>query len=205
MDFKSLKIRFNYNGDNYVSIINKEDVYANCCDCDWWDYWFDDGNGKYTFQVAGDMRDEKYPTNQNLRVFVYNFADFEDEDRIAEIKDIELVPNGTEFIQKHIDMEDLQKVIDSIEKSRKNLLGEITKKVCELTDYGKQTIEFNISIPTTEEMGEIMNIGAVDYGMSLVSVNEYGEDVCVNDYLPIDSLLAIAFCLIKGNYTIIEN
>lgn len=204
MDFKSLKIRFLFNGDSYVSIINKEDVYGNVCA--WWDYWFDDGNGKYTFQVAGDMRDEKYPTDQNLRVFVYNFADFKDEDRIAEIKDIELVPNGTEFInQKHIDMEHLQRVINIIEKSRKLLLGEITRKVCELTDYGKQTIEFNISIPTTEELGEIMNIGAVDYGMSLVSVNEYGEDVCVNDYLPIDSLLAIAFCLIKGNYTIIEN
>lgn len=204
MDFKSLKIRFLFNGDSYVSIINKEDVDGNVCD--WWDYWFDDENGKYTFQVAGDMRDEQFPTNQNLRVFVYNFADFEDEDRIAEIKDIELVPNGTEFInQKHIDMEHLQRVINIIEKSRKLLLGEITMKVCELTDYGKQTIEFNISIPTTEELGEIMNIGAVDYGMSLVSVNEYGEDVCVNDYLPIDSLLAIAFCLIKGNYTIIEN
>lgn len=100
-------------------------------------------------------------------------------------------------------MEHLQRVINIIEKSRKLLLGEITKKVCELTDYGKQTIEFNISIPTTEELGEIMNIGAVDYGMSLVSVNEYGEDVCVNDYLPIDSLVEIAERLLKKEYVIL--
>ena len=102
-------------------------------------------------------------------------------------------------------MENLQNVIEDIKKVRKSLIAEITKKVCELTDYGKQTIEFNVPISTTEELGEVLNIGAVDYGLSLISVNEYGEDVCVNDYFPIDSLLAVAYCLIKGNYTIVEN
>lgn len=105
--------------------------------------------------------------------------------------------------KKIVDMEDLQKVIDSVEKSRKNLLGEITKKVCELTDYGREYIEFNVPISTTEELGEVLNICAVDYGMSLVSVNEYGEDVCVSDYLPIDSLVEIAERLLKKEYVIL--
>lgn len=89
MEFSTLKIKFNYDGEDYVTTIRKEDVCGN--DCDWWDWWFDSQDGKYTFQVAGDMRDEEIPTDQNLRVFVYNFSDYEDEDRIAEIEDIEII------------------------------------------------------------------------------------------------------------------
>lgn len=105
---------------------------------------------------------------------------------------------------KLVGIEQLESAIESAGKVRNSLLSAITKRICGLTDYGKQTIEFNVPISTTEELGEIMNIGAVDYGLSLISVNEYGEDVCVNEYLPIDSLIEIAERLIKGEYIILE-
>ena len=89
MEFITLKIKFNYDGEDYVKTIRKEDVCGS--GCDWWDWWFDSKDGKYTFQVAGDMRDEEIPTGHNLRVFVYNFRGYEDDDRIAEIKDIEII------------------------------------------------------------------------------------------------------------------
>ena len=89
MEFITLKIKFNYDGEDYVKTIKKEDVCGS--GCDWWDWWFDSKDGKYTFQVAGDMRDEEIPTGHNLRVFVYNFSGYEDDDRIAEIKDIEII------------------------------------------------------------------------------------------------------------------
>ena len=100
-------------------------------------------------------------------------------------------------------MENLQKVINIIEKSRKLLLGEITKKVCELTDYGREYIEFNVPVETNTAIGGVVTICAVDYGMSLVATTQEGQDVLVNDLLPIDSLVEIAERLLKKEYVIL--
>lgn len=87
MVFSTLKIRFKYDCMEYVTTISKSDITGD--ECDWWDYWFNEGF--YTFQVVGDMFEGKVPTDNNLRVFVYTLGDYENDDRIAEIKDIDII------------------------------------------------------------------------------------------------------------------
>lgn len=104
---------------------------------------------------------------------------------------------------KLVGIEQLESAIESASKVRNSLLSAITKRICVLTDFGKDYIEFNIPVETNSAIGSVMTICAVDYGMSLVATTIREQDVLVNDLLPIDSLIEIAERLLKKEYIIL--
>lgn len=104
---------------------------------------------------------------------------------------------------KLVGIEQLESAIEGAGKVRNSLLSAITKRICVLTDFGKDYIEFNIPVETNSAIGGVMTICAVDYGMSLVATTIREQSVLVNDLLPIDSLIEIAERLLKKEYIIL--
>ncbi len=104
---------------------------------------------------------------------------------------------------KLVGIEQLESAIESAGKVRNSLLSAITKRICVLTDFGKEYIEFNVPVETNTAIGGIVTICAVDYGMSLVATTQEEQDVLVNDLLPIDGLVEIAERLLKKEYVIL--
>lgn len=104
-----------------------------------------------------------------------------------------------------IGIHELKFTLECAEKLSKALISAIALRVCAVTDYGKRIIVFSSPIDTNDtELGMLVNIFAVDYGIELVSLNKYGETIAVNKSLPIDVLTKIAECLAKDLYTIID-
>lgn len=104
---------------------------------------------------------------------------------------------------KLVGIEQLESAIESAGKVRNSLLSAITKRICVLTDFGKDYIEFNIPVETNTAIGNVVTICAVDYGMSLVATTQEEQDVLVNDLLPIDCLIEIAKRLLRKEYVIL--
>ena len=102
-----------------------------------------------------------------------------------------------------VGIEQLKSAIESVGKVRNSLLSAITKRICVLTDFGKEYIEFKVPVETNSTIGNVVTICAVDYGMSLVATTIGEQDVLVNDLLPIDSLLGIAERLLNREYFIL--
>lgn len=105
---------------------------------------------------------------------------------------------------KLVGIEQLKSAIESAGKVRNSLVSAITKRICALTDFGREYIEFNVPVETNTAIGNVVTICAVDYGMSLVATTQEEQDVLVNDLLPIDSLIEIAERLIKREYIILN-
>jgi len=105
---------------------------------------------------------------------------------------------------KLVGIEQLESAIESAGKVRNSLLSAITKRICALTDFGKEYIEFKSPVETNSAIGDVVTICAVDYGMSLVATTQEEQDVLVNDLLPIDSLIEIAERLLKREYIILN-
>ena len=104
-----------------------------------------------------------------------------------------------------IGINELKFTLEWAEKLSKALISAITLRVCAVTDYGKRIVVFSSPIDTNDtELGMLINIFAVDYGIGLASLNKYGETIWVNKSLSIDALTKIAECLAKDLYTIID-
>ena len=104
---------------------------------------------------------------------------------------------------KLVGIDQLKSAIESADKVRNSLLSAITKRICVLTDFGKEYIEFKTPVETNSAIGNVVTICAVDYGMSLVATTMGGEGVLVNVFLPIDSLVKIAERLLNREYYIL--
>lgn len=97
----------------------------------------------------------------------------------------------------------LNESIETMDKSRKNLLSAMYQKAKEITDFGKMTILFNESIYDSEEVGIVNFMEMADYGVVMFIINEVGQEKGVES-LKTDTLVKLAEQLKNGEYQIID-